>query len=223
MVQEMKKLAMVQLDVFTSRALTGNARAVCRDGRGLSREQMQALARETNLSETTFILHGDPAAEKERGIRVRIFTVKQELPFAGHPTLGTAYVLHQQSGAPEVRLELNVGTVPVRFERTDGQPVFGEMTQKNPEFLEQHPVDAIAPFTNLSAADFDDSVPIQTVSTGLPYTIAAVRSLGKPRGLHVDAFRAQKYLAKSGGAVSYFLSGRNARAKSSRHRGLVFF
>jgi len=87
----MKKLAMVQLDVFTERALTGNALAVCLDGRGLSTEQMQALARETNLSETTFILPGEAAAEKERGVRVRIFTVQEELPFAGHPTLGSAH------------------------------------------------------------------------------------------------------------------------------------
>src|SRR6266567_3047960 len=114
----MKKLEMVQLDVFTERALTGNALAVCLDGRGLSTEQMQALARETNLSETTFILPGEAAAELERGIRVRIFTVQEELPFAGHPTLGTAMVLRNEAlrndgqgrngPAEEVTLDLNV-------------------------------------------------------------------------------------------------------------------
>ena len=93
----MKKLSMIQLDVFTDRALTGNALAVCVDGRGLSTEQMQALARETNLSETTFILPGEASAENARGVRVRIFTVQEELPFAGHPTLGTAFVLHKRS------------------------------------------------------------------------------------------------------------------------------
>ena len=219
----MKKLAIVQLDVFTSRALTGNALAVCLDGRGLTDEQMQALARETNLSETTFILPGEPSAEKERGVRVRIFTVKEELPFAGHPTLGTAYVLHQQTGASEVRLELNVGTVPVRFERTDGQPVFGEMTQKNPEFLEKHPVDAIAPFTNLSVDDFDDSVPIQTVSTGLPYTITAVRSLEKLRNLRVDAYRAHDYLSRSGGRFLYFVSRETVDPKARLHARMFFY
>ena len=107
---------MVQVDVFTDRALTGNSLAVFLDGRGLSTEQMQDLAREMNLSETTFILPGDAAAEKNRGIRVRIFTVQEELPFAGHPTLGTAFVLaRRRAGADEVRLDLNVGTVPVRF------------------------------------------------------------------------------------------------------------
>src|SRR5207302_827407 len=170
MAVSVKKLSMVQVDVFTDRALTGNALSVCLDGRGLSTEQMQALARETNLSETTFILPGEAAAEKERGIRVRIFTVREELPFAGHPTLGTAYVLHRQIGASEIRLELNIGTVPVRFEQSDGRPVFGEMTQRNPEFGATHPPDIIAQFTNLSAADFDHSVPIQTISTGVPFT-----------------------------------------------------
>src|SRR5260370_25334733 len=84
---------MVQVDVFTDRALTGNSLAVFLDGRGLSPEQMQALARETNLSETTFVLPGDTAAEKPRGVRVRIFTVQEELPFAGHPPLATPFVL----------------------------------------------------------------------------------------------------------------------------------
>jgi trans-2,3-dihydro-3-hydroxyanthranilate isomerase len=219
----MKKLTMVQLDVFTARALTGNALAVCLDGRGLTTEQMQAIARETNLSETTFILPGEPSAEKERGVRVRIFTVQEELPFAGHPTLGTAYVLHKQTGASEVRLELNVGTVPVRFEQTDGQPVFGEMTQNNPQFLATHPVAALAPFTNLSPGDFDDSVPIQTVSTGLPYTITAVRSLEKLRSLRVDAHRAQEYLARSGGRFLYFVSRQTVDPDARLHARMFFY
>src|SRR5271157_6546675 len=109
-----RKLAIVQVDVFTDRALEGNSLAVFLDGRGLATDHMQALAREMNLSETTFILPGDAAAEKDRGVRVRIFTVQEELPFAGHPTLGTAFVLRGQAGASgdpdEVRLDLNVGT-----------------------------------------------------------------------------------------------------------------
>src|SRR6202167_4658072 len=107
----MFRLKMVQVDVFTDRALTGNSLAVFLDGRGLSTEQMQALAREMNLSETTFILprdvaREDAAEEKDRGVRVRIFTVQEELPFAGHPTLGTAFVVRGESGASEVRLDL---------------------------------------------------------------------------------------------------------------------
>src|SRR5271170_553824 len=193
-----RKFSMVQVDVFTDRALTGNSLAVFLDGRGLNNEQMQALAREMNLSETTFVLPGD-AAEKDRGIRVRIFTVQEELPFAGHPTLGTAFVLRSQAGAPassdEVQLDLNVGTVPVRFTEAPAQPVFGEMTQRDPEFGAAHDAEAIARLTNLGVADFDDSAPIQTVSTGLPFTMVALRSLTAVQKVRVDLDRAGEYLA----------------------------
>lgn len=219
----MTKLAFVTLDVFTDQTLTGNALAVCLDGRGLTSDQMQAIARETNLSETTFILPGDAATDKEKGVRVRIFTVQEELPFAGHPTLGTAYVLHRQTGAADVRLELNVGTVPVRFEQIDGQPVFGEMTQNNPNFGQTHPAATIAPFTNLSVDDFDDSYPIQNVSTGLTFTIAPVRSLEKLRGLRVDVNRLNEYLARNGGRFMYFVSRETVDPGARLHARMFFY
>src|ERR1700733_12885401 len=99
-----RRFAMTQWDVFSSRALEGNSLAVFLDGRGLSDAEMQSLAKEMNLSETTFILPRDPAVERERGVRVRIFTVQEELPFAGHPTLGTAFALRGQGGAQQVVL-----------------------------------------------------------------------------------------------------------------------
>jgi len=214
---------MVQVDVFTDRALTGNSLAVFLDGRGLSTEQMQAIAREMNLSETTFILPVDVAAEKENAVRVRIFTVQEELPFAGHPTLGTAFVLRGQSGAAEVRLALNVGTVPVRFEDRPGQPAFGEMTQMNPEFGSTHDPLAIADVTGLTPADFDPSVPIQTVSTGLPFTIAAVRSLRTLQNLSVDVKRAGEYLARTGGKFLYFVSRETVNPKARLHARMFFY
>jgi trans-2,3-dihydro-3-hydroxyanthranilate isomerase len=84
----------VQLDVFTQTPLMGNPLAVFADARGLNEAEMQAIAREMNLSETTFILPRDPAVEAREGKKVRIFTVAEELPFAGHPTLGTALYLY---------------------------------------------------------------------------------------------------------------------------------
>src|SRR5882724_701767 len=108
----------VQLDVFTQTPLTGNPLAVFTDARGLDDNEMQALAREMNLSETTFILPRDPATEAQEGKKVRIFTVAEELPFAGHPTLGTALHLHASESAThskEVTLDLKAGKVPVRF------------------------------------------------------------------------------------------------------------
>jgi trans-2,3-dihydro-3-hydroxyanthranilate isomerase len=223
MMPSLKKRQMVQVDVFTDRALTGNALAVFLDGRGLSTEQMQAIARETNLSETTFILPGDPAAEKENGIRVRIFTVQEELPFAGHPTLGTAFVLRGHSGAAEIRLALNVGAVPVRFEERPGQPAFGEMTQKNPEFGSTYDPQAIAEVTGLNPADFDPSVPIQTVSTGVPFTIAALRSLQTLKSLRFDVKRAGEYLAPSGGKFFYFVSRDTVDPKARLHARMLFY
>ncbi len=214
---------MVQVDVFTDCALTGNSLAVFLDGRSLGTGQMQALAREMNLSETTFILPGEAAAEKDRGVRVRIFTVQEELPFAGHPTLGTAFVLRGETGAPEIRIDLNVGTVPVRFTQEPAQLPFGEMTQKNPEFGAIHNVDDIARLTNLSAADFDDSVPIQTVSTGMPFTIAALRSLKAVDRLRLDLDRSADYLARSGGKFLYFVCRQTVDPKARLHARMIFY
>jgi trans-2,3-dihydro-3-hydroxyanthranilate isomerase len=218
-----RKLSMVQVDVFTDRALTGNALAVFLDGRGLSTEQMQALARETNLSETTFVLPGDAAAEKSRGVRVRIFTVQEELPFAGHPTLGTAFVLRGQASAAEVRLDLNVGTLPVRFTEEPSQPVFGEMTQRDPEFGAIHDVEDVARLTGLSAADFDDSAPIQTVSTGVAFTIVALRSLKTLQNLRLDLNGSAEYLARSGGKFFYFVCRETVDPKARLHARMIFY
>jgi len=214
---------MAQVDVFTDLALAGNSLAVFLDGRGLSTELMQALAREMNLSETTFILPGDAATEKERGVRVRIFTVHEELPFAGHPTLGTAFVLRGASGASEVRLDLNVGTVPVRFTEHPSQPVFGEMTQKDPEFGAIHDVDAIARLTGLSVADFDSSAPIQTVSTGVPFTIVPLRSLKTLQNLRLDLDGSVNYLANSGGKFFYFVCRETVDPKARLHARMIFY
>src|SRR6266576_2129383 len=122
MASKQRRFLFVQLDVFSSVALEGNPLAVLPDGRGLSDEQMQAVAREMNLAETTFVLPRDSAVERERGVRVRIFTVQEELPFAGHPTLGTAFALRGSTGAAEINLDLKVGKIPVRFEEKPGEP-----------------------------------------------------------------------------------------------------
>lgn len=218
-----KKLQIVQIDVFTERPLTGNALAVCLDGRGLTTEQMQAIARETNLSETTFVLPNNAANECDRGIRVRIFTVSEELPFAGHPTLGTAFVLRRSSGASEVRLELNVGVVPVRFEDLDGQPSFGEMTQVEPQFMAQHDREAVAKAIGLRVEDLDPSLPVETVSTGLAYTITPIRSLAVLRDLRIDPVRGQQYLAEHGGKFFYYVSRETVDPKARLHARMLFY
>src|ERR687887_813221 len=170
----------VQLDVFTRTPLTGNPLAIFTDAHGLSDAQMQALAREMNLSETTFILPREPQVEAREGKRVRIFTVEEELPFAGHPTLGTALYLHNTaaSGADEIFLDLNVGKIGVRFsgdannrnDRVAGD-VFGEMRQRDPEFGATLPRDKVASVLGSDGSEIASEWPSQIVSTGLPFAI----------------------------------------------------
>jgi len=214
---------MAQWDVFSSRPLEGNSLAVFLDGRGLTDAEMQSIAKEMNLSETTFVLPRDATTERERGIRVRIFTVREELPFAGHPTLGTAFALRGPSGADQVVLELNVGKVPVRFEDRAGEAAFGEMTQIDPTFGMQHERDAIARATGLRAEDFDDSLPIETVSTGLPYTVTPLKSLAVMQSLRIDLLRASEYLAKTGGRFFYFVTRETADREARLHARMLFY
>src|SRR2546428_9679871 len=180
----------VQLDVFTQTALKGNPLAIFTDARGLSDDEMQAIAREMNLSETTFILPGDPEIEAKQGKKVRIFTVMEELPFAGHPMLGTALHLYASESAlnskasAEITLDLKAGKIPVRFtansehagrNRVDGQ-VFGEMRQRDPEFGTTLSREEVARVIGIAADEIPSEWPIQLVSTGLTFTIVPFRN-----------------------------------------------
>jgi len=219
----MKRLTMAQWDVFSSKPLEGNSLAIFFDGRGLSDAEMQSIAKEMNLSETTFILPRDAAIERERGVRVRIFTVQEELPFAGHPTLGTAFALRGQTSAEEIVLELNVGKVPVHFADREGEAAFGEMTQVDPIFGLQHDREAIAPLTGLRPQDFDDSLPVQTVSTGVPFTVVPLRSLAAMQNLQIDFNRAAEYLAKSNGKFFYFVTRETINPEARLHARMLFY
>lgn len=223
MTKASRKLSMTQWDVFSSRPLEGNSLAVFSDARGLSAAEMQAIAKEMNLSETTFIFPRDAATEKANGVRVRIFTVQEELPFAGHPTLGTAFALRGESNAPEVALELNVGRVPVRFESRDGQPVFGEMTQVDPKFGMQHDRESVSRATGVSVDDFHPSLPIETVSTGVPFTIAPLKSLAVLQKLRIDGNAATEYLEKSGGKFFYFVTRETVDPSAGLHARMLFY
>lgn len=223
MSKQARRLAMAQWDVFSSNPLEGNSLAVFFDGRGLTDSEMQSIAKEMNLSETTFICPRDPATEKERGVRVRIFTVQEELPFAGHPTLGTAFALRGDSGTKEVTLDLNVGKVPVRFEQADGQPAFGEMTQVDPVFGMRHDREAVARATGLSAADFDAELPIETVSTGVPFTVTPLKSLAVLQKIKVDLNRAAEYLEKTEGKFLYFVARETVDPAGRLHARMLFY
>src|ERR1700693_3775688 len=224
MTKDLRRFPFAQFDVFSSRPFEGNSLAVFPDARGLSDQQMQAIAREMNLSETTFILPGDAATERERGVRVRIFTIQEELPFAGHPTLGTAFQLRGSTGVGEVVLDLNVGKVPVRFEENDGQPPFGEMTQADPKFGLTHDRETVVRASGLRDGDIDPSLPIQTVSTGLVFTVVPLRGLDVIRRLQLDLKSASEYLERSqGGKFFYFVTRETVDPTARLHARMLFY
>jgi len=222
MSNQKRRLPFVQVDVFTSVPLEGNQLAVFADGSGLSDAEMQALAKETNLSETTFILPRDAATERERGVRVRIFTTTEELPFAGHPTLGTAMVLRENSGAEEIALDLNVGRIPVRFSTRDGLP-FGIMTQRDPEFKQKHSREEVARAAGLAIDDIADDLPIQTVSTGNPFAIVPLKSLAVLQKLSPTWANLKAYLDKTDAKFLYFVSRETLNPAAKLQSRMIFY
>jgi trans-2,3-dihydro-3-hydroxyanthranilate isomerase len=232
-----RRLPFVQMDVFTSVPLEGNQLAVFADGSGLTDAEMQAIARETNLSETTFILPRDAATEQERGVRVRIFTTTEELPFAGHPTLGTAMVLRndvlrnhalsgsggaEQKGAEEIALDLNVGRIPVRFSTRDGLP-FGVMTQRDPEFGQKHSREDVARAAGLTVDDIAADVPIQTVSTGNAFAMVPLKSLAVLQKLSPNWADLKTYLAKTDAKFLYFVSRETLNPEAKLQARMIFY
>jgi trans-2,3-dihydro-3-hydroxyanthranilate isomerase len=227
----------IQVDVFTRTPLTGNALAVFPDGQGLSDNEMQALAREMNLSETTFVIRRDPATETREGKTVRIFTVAEELPFAGHPTLGTALYLRtlerarDSRTADEIILDLKAGKIPVRFtgqsesagcERVDGE-VFGEMRQRDPEFGATLAREEVARVTGLKVEEIASDGPIQVVSTGLPFAIVPFRSLQTLTNLKFAFAEAAEFLKRSGAREFYFLCPERHQDRLEVRARMFFF
>jgi len=162
--------------VFAEEKYTGNQLAVFTDAGSVSDKQMQRIAKEMNYSETTFVVSTDI---REGGYDVRIFTPEQELPFAGHPTLGTAYVLQQEiikQPAQAIILNLKVGQIPVSLSYSNGTVDLLWMQQKPPTFNQVFVAEAIAQVLNLEVAEIDSRFPIQEVSTGVPFIIVPLKT-----------------------------------------------
>ena len=241
----------VQLDVFTQTPLSGNPLAIFTDARGLDDGEMQALAREMNLSETTFILRRDPTTEAQQGKKVRIFTVEEELPFAGHPTLGTAlYLLSTaSSSANEIVLDLNVGEIAVRFsvdsQRVSGEGaekqharrvrspeendrsdriagnVYGEMRQRDPEFGVTLSREEVARVLGIATDEFP--WPIQSVSTGLPFVIVGIRDQETLANLKFPHAQAAEFLKNTAAKFFYFLCPQRREKNRLEARARMFF
>jgi len=174
----MEKMLFYIVDVFAEEKYAGNQLAVFRGGNALNDNEMQRIAREINFSETTFILS---ETKRDGGFDVRIFTPGEEVPFAGHPTLGTAHIIRteilSQKNANEIKLNLKVGQIPVSFNGSVGQETICWMRQIEPVFGETINAKIISEVFNFNTNDIDERFPIEEVSTGLPQIIVPLCGL----------------------------------------------
>lgn len=165
------------VDVFAETRFAGNQLAVFRNGKDYSETEMQRIAKEMNFSETTFI---DTDDQRNGGYDVRIFTPAEEVPFAGHPTLGTAYIIMREIiGEPvdSVVLNLTVGQIPVDLIYKESEPETLWMTQKPPQFGRTFRAEEMASSLGLETHAIDPRFPVQEVSTGLPFIIVPIKKL----------------------------------------------
>jgi trans-2,3-dihydro-3-hydroxyanthranilate isomerase len=180
------------LDVFAEEKYHGNQLAVFTDIKGISDNEMQKIAREVNFSETTFILDNKDSG---KGFPVRIFTPMEEVDFAGHPTLGTAWIIKHEILKNQdqiVNLDLKVGTIPVSFNAND----ILWMKQKEPKFGDTYSAKLLSEILRIKASDIDDKFPVQVVSTGLPAIIVPLKTLKSIKQIRIDKEKYLNFLSK---------------------------
>src|SRR5438046_6795137 len=186
-----------------------------------------------NLSETTFILPRDPATGAQEGKKVRIFTAAEELPFAGHPTLGTALHLYASDSkeSAQITLDLKAGKIPVRFtansenagrNRADGQ-VFGEMRQRDPEFGVTFSREEVARVIEIAGDEIPSEWPIQIVSTGLPFAVVGIRNQETQPNLNFPHAQASEFLKNSDAKFFYFLCPQRRQKNGLEATARMFF
>ncbi len=184
------------VDVFAEEQYAGNQLAVVRQAASLSDQEMQKIAREINFSETSFILS---ETEREGGFDVRIFTPQQEIPFAGHPTLGTAFILQQEifkRPVKEIVLNLKVGPIPVAFTYRKEEPDVLWMKQMSPRFGRKLEAAEVAPILGLETGEIEPNFPVEEVSTGLPFLIVPLPNLQAIRKSRVNLEKCAKLVEK---------------------------
>lgn len=222
----MRRLHYHRVDVFTDRAFGGNPLAVFTNGRGLSTETMQAIAKEFNLSETTFVVPPDDAAHDWR---VRIFTPGSELPMAGHPTVGTSFVLAREhlirrdERETTIVLEEGVGPVPVRIEFKEGEPSFAEMRQPLPTFGPRlTDLRSVAAMLSLEESDVDADLPVEVVSCGVPFIYVPLRSLDAAHRAKPRADLMERVAAEHGIPPEVFVFTREVEHEDSTVHSRMF-
>jgi trans-2,3-dihydro-3-hydroxyanthranilate isomerase len=209
----------VQVDVFTSRPFGGNQLAVFPEAQGIAPEQMQVIAREMNFSETTFVL---PPEDPAHDARVRIFTPGAELPMAGHPTVGTGFVLGAERGKSALVLELGVGPTPVTVDVTDAMNGTATMQQRVPEFWPATiSPERAASLVSLKPEALHPKLPILNGSAGVDYLYVPVRSRADVAAARADAGAMAAYFGGSFHRAVYVFSVEPD--ESSDVRGRMFF
>jgi trans-2,3-dihydro-3-hydroxyanthranilate isomerase len=216
------KRRLYQLDVFTHTPLAGNALAVITDGDGLSTKKMQAIAREMNLSETVFIQK--PTSDRALA-RLRIFTTTQELPLAGHPVIGTWFLLAElgvvpaQNGAVHVWQQTGAGVLPVTIEFKDGRPTRVTMTQKAARFFPARvPRAALMNSLGLKLRDLHASLPLEYASTGIFNLMVPLRGRAVLKKIRMDVHALSKLISEHGTLAYCFALEKNGKAFA---RGMV--
>ena len=230
----MPEYRFLQLDVFTEQPFAGNALAVFPEAEGLTDEQMMKIAREMNLSETVFVLQNE--SDDSRVLRrLRIFTPVREIPFAGHPIVGTWNALARQGVVPlpadgngwqRIFHEVGIGVLPVDIEFKDGQPVQVVMTQGPFEILDEiddaHEQAEVALALGLAREDLDESLPIQSITTGLPCLAVPVRSLADLRDCRINATLLGEIYTRRGAAGCHAFSRETLEVGTSRAHARFF-
>lgn len=210
------KRRLYQLDVFTNKPFAGNQLAVITDGDGLSTKKMQAIAREMNLSETVFI---QKPTDNRALARLRIFTTTQELPLAGHPVVGTWFLLGElgvvpaQDGAVHIWQQTGAGVLPVSIEFKDGRPARVTMTQKAARFFPARvPRAALMQSLGLKLADLHASLPLEYVSTGIFNLMVPLRGRSVLKKIRMDVHALSRLISEHGTLAYCFALGKPGKA-----------
>jgi trans-2,3-dihydro-3-hydroxyanthranilate isomerase len=210
-----RRYRFVQVDVFTHRPFGGNQLAVFTDGVGLSDSEMQAIAGEMNYSESTFVL---PASDPAADARMRIFTPGMELPFAGHPTVGTGYVLGLERGRASLHLQLGVGTLRVETDAGDGRIGSARMEQPLPSFRSvSADSGTLAALLDLDPADVSSELPAEIGSAGVPFLYLSLTSLDAVRRARGNPAAMQRFFAGEGHPAVYLFTLETESPEASAH------
>ena len=225
----------LQLDVFTDKSFTGNALAVFPEAEGLTSEVMMQIAREMNLSETVFVLKPDGDDKNSVLRRLRIFTPTREIPFAGHPIVGTWNALAREGVVPlpadgngwqRIYHEVGIGVLPVDIEFKDGKPVQVVMTQGNFEIINEiddaHEQAEVARALGLGREDLDEALPIQVITTGLSCLVVPIRSLADLRDCRVNATLLADTYTRHGGTGCLAFARETIEVGASRAHARFF-